>query len=589
MPILLAITNLVITVLASPINDSERIERDGAEVVTLTSGQLNRLGAQDLQTALRQVPGVTISRYGAIGSFGGGQGGSVYIRGMGAGRPGGEITTYQDGVPRKSGVWSHPLMDSIPMDFIEQVDVYKNPQPGRFSDTFGAIDAKSKRMHEDGYTAEAQIAAGRFNTLLTSGEGGIKDGAIDAYGGIAYKHSDGKRNHSAANMKNAYAQIGADLSEFERIAFIYQNTISSVEDPGDIRKMNPDLQQFDLRTNLWNLRFDTDREWIKGFSLAYVEHGNIHWWKTQEANEMTSWLNWGTRNRYEVNVWRNLWLTGAIDAAIEGGHSSARGRYQLFAPYFGARYDFELNDDWTLTPSAGGKYYYHSDFDNAFAPEGSITLSYQENLDFYVNGSRQMHYPGIFTKAPAFRVNNDLKAEKMDYVSVGSKLTLSKSLEFNTDVYHMEIKDRIENVKMQYLNTGYLNANGWESSLRYRPVDDVVIFGGLAYAYSPHRATRLPKWSASAGVTWKLGDHLEWTVDGQYLGKTYAYSNRQAAAVNSAELVKDAAVFNTRVEIPFEPITFFVAVENFTNQKYAYYPGYPVPGTMFYVGGKLKF
>ena len=65
-----------VTVVASPITQEESVTKDGADATTISRAQLAQLNAQDLQTALRQVPGVTISRYAPIGSYGGAQGGS---------------------------------------------------------------------------------------------------------------------------------------------------------------------------------------------------------------------------------------------------------------------------------------------------------------------------------------------------------------------------------------------------------------------------------------------------------------------------------------------------------------------------------
>ncbi|MDZ7581632.1 MAG: iron chelate uptake ABC transporter family permease subunit, partial [Deltaproteobacteria bacterium] len=69
----------------------------GAEVVSVTISQINDLNAQDLGTALRRTPGVNISRYNPLGSFGGATGGAVFIRGFGSSRPGAEIKTLVDG------------------------------------------------------------------------------------------------------------------------------------------------------------------------------------------------------------------------------------------------------------------------------------------------------------------------------------------------------------------------------------------------------------------------------------------------------------------------------------------------------------
>ena len=70
-----AATNVVaelptVTVVATPITQEESVAKDGADTTTLSRNQLAQLNAQDLQTALRQVPGVTISRYAPIGSYG---------------------------------------------------------------------------------------------------------------------------------------------------------------------------------------------------------------------------------------------------------------------------------------------------------------------------------------------------------------------------------------------------------------------------------------------------------------------------------------------------------------------------------------
>ena len=100
-----------VVVTASPIAKEERFTPDGADVTFVGSEQTSRLVAQDLPTALRNVPGVSVSRYSPIGAYGGAQGGSVYIRGTGESRPGSSLAVFQDGVPAVGSFFSHPLMD----------------------------------------------------------------------------------------------------------------------------------------------------------------------------------------------------------------------------------------------------------------------------------------------------------------------------------------------------------------------------------------------------------------------------------------------------------------------------------------------
>lgn len=610
-------TNLTVVVTATPITHEETVSKDGAETVTIGRTQLAALNAQDLQTALRQVPGVTISRYAPVGSYGGGQGGSVYVRGVGTGRPGGEVRMYVDGAPRESGVWGHPLMDSVPVDFAEAVSVHKNPQPGHYPGTFAAVDVTTRRRETPGEEAEVDLAYGRFNTLVGVASAGAKEGVVDAYAGMAYKYSEGARPHGSAEMKNAYGRVGVDLSETERLAFIYQRTDSWVEDPGEKHGTRPVYDRFDLATDLYTVRFDTDREALKGFSLIYVEHGAIEWKKDHlsDGNPRspagfadTTWLNWGFRNRYDWNVWQDLWLTGAFDVADEGGHTANtrladnrrvfgfKGRFVTVSPYLGARYDVHLDEDWTLTPSVGARYAFHDLYDDAWAPDAALTLDWRETVSFYVNGSRGVHYPGIYTRAVANDfAKGTLDAEVMDYVSGGTKVKLDERLDLLLSLFHSEVSDRIDKTATGYVNAGGLRATGVEVSSHWRPTDDLAFFGGGTWTNpETHPVSRLPRWTFTAGGTWAICDWLKWTLDGQYIGSMNAYSVRAEADRANLRKLDDAFVFNTRLAVPlasFLPVKgeWYVSVENFTNQHYCYYPGYPMAGAMIWTGVKLTF
>ena len=618
----LAATNVVaelptVTVVATPITQEEAVAKDGADTATLSRSQLAQLNAQDLQTALRQVPGVTISRYAPIGSYGGAQGGSVYIRGMGTARPGGEVRMYTDGVPRGSGMWSHPLMDSMPIDFAESVSVQKSPHPARYSDTFGAVDIETRRRREQGYEGEVDLAYGRYNTFLSAGSAGLKEGPVDAYGGMSYKYSDGLRDHNMSILKSAFGRVGTDLSDHEHIGFVYQRTDSKVEDPGEEQKPTPRTDRFDLDTDLYTLRFDTERENLKGYSLLYFERGNVDWWQDDlcktpagpmDGNAHTEWLNFGFRNFYDWNVRKDLWITAGFDLADEYGETETRnvengkvpfetnGRLDTISPYLGARYDFRLNDDWTLTPSIGSRYYIHTKYDNEWSPDAALTLDWQEKVQLFVNGSRGVHYPGVYTRAvSADYAAGTLTAETMDYVSGGTKVALDETADVLVTVFHTDAQNRIDKTTKGYLNAGGMRATGVELSGHWRPTDDLAFFAGLTYT-NPETSpvSRLPEWMATAGGTWKICDYLKWTLDGQFIDEMYAYSVRSSEEAAELRELDAGFLLNTRLAVPLDSFTpfegeLYLSLENLTNSHYAYYPGYPMDGIMWYLGCKFKF
>ena len=617
-----AATNVVaelptVTVVATPITQEEAVAKDGADTTTLSRSQLAQLNAQDLQTALRQVPGVTISRYAPIGSYGGAQGGSVYIRGMGTARPGGEVRMYTDGVPRGSGMWSHPLMDSMPIDFAESVSMQKSPHPARYSDTFGAVDIETRRRREQGYEGEVDLAYGRYNTFLSAGSAGLKEGPVDAYGGMSYKYSDGLRDHNMSILKSAFGRVGTDLSDHEHIGFVYQRTDSKVEDPGEEQKPTPRTDRFDLDTDLYTLRFDTERENLKGYSLLYFERGKIDWWQdglcktpagAMDGNAHTEWLNFGFRNFYDWNVWKDLWITAGFDLADEYGETETRnvengkvpfetnGRLDTISPYLGARYDFRLNDDWTLTPSIGSRYYIHTKYDNEWSPDAALTLDWQEKVQLFVNCSRGVHYPGVYTRAvSADYAAGTLTAETMDYVSGGTKVALDETADVLVTVFHTDAQNRIDKTTKGYLNAGGMRATGVELSGHWRPTDDLAFFAGLTYT-NPETSpvSRLPEWMATAGGTWKICDYLKWTLDGQFIDEMYAYSVRSSEEAAELRELDAGFLLNTRLAVPLDSFTpfegeLYLSLENLTNSHYAYYPGYPMDGIMWYLGCKFKF
>jgi len=606
-----------VVVTATPITQEETVSKDGADRVLVSRDQLAALNAQDLQTALRQVPGVSISRYAPIGSYGGAQGGSVYIRGMGTARPGGEVRMYTDGVPRGSGMWSHPLMDSMPIDFADSVSVQKSPHPARYADTFGAVDVETRQRREQGCEGEADLGYGRYNTFLSATSAGLKEGPVDAYGGMSYKYSDGTRDHNMSILKSAFGRLGSDLSEHEHLGFVYQRTDSKVEDPGEEQRPTPRTDRFDLDTDLYTLRFDTDRDDIKGFSLVYFERGNIDWWQDglcktpmgpMDGNAHTQWLNFGIRNFYEWNAWRNLWLTGGLDLADESGETQTRnlqngkvpfetdGRLDTVSPYLGLRYDFELSDDWTLTPSAGSRAYLHNRYDNEWSPDAALTLDWKDKVQLFANGSRGVHYPGVYTRAvSADYARDSLTAETMTYVSGGTKVAVDETADVIATVFHTDAQNRIDKTSKGYVNAGGMRATGVELSGHWRPAEAIAFFAGLAYT-NPETSpvSRLPMWTATAGGTWKICDYLKWTLDGQFIDEMYAYSMRSSDETATLRELDAGFLLNTRLAVPLESFTplggeIYVSLENLTDKDYEYYPGYPMGGMMWYMGCKLKF
>jgi len=603
-------TRIVVT--ASPITDYERVSKDGADSVVVGRAQIERLSATDLPTALRQVPGVSISRYSPVGAYGGGQGGSVYVRGAGTARPGSEIKIYTDGVPRESGVWSHPLMDIVPIDFAETVTVSKNPQPQNYPGTFGAVNIDTKRRYEQGHEGEVDVAYGRYNTLISSASVGGKADLFDYYAGASYKYSEGAREHGEAELQSQFARAGWDLSPEDHLSYIFQHTDNWVRDPGPKGGATPRRDQFDTDTDTHIVRLDSDRETLKGYSLVYFEDGEIEWHKDHLTDgnlkspagySNTDWNNYGFRSAYDILIER-LTLTGSLDTWSEGGETQNirestgkrvwgyNGRFFTTAPYAGARYDFDVGRNWTLTPSLGARYYVSDEFADELAPCAALTLA-REELQFFVSHARGVHYPGIYMRGTSPATWRSLDAETMDTTETGVHADLGAQAAIHASVFHTEVGNRMDSTTAGYLNVGELKANGAEASLHLYPRKDLTFFAGGTYT-DPEDSpvSRMPEVTFSAGSSYQVTRYVRWDLDAEYVTTQYGYSMRTVDPV--LEKLDDYLTFNTRLSLDLQAFSklkgeLYVAAENFTDQHYEYFPDYPMPGVMWYTGMKLKF
>lgn len=116
-----------LTVTGSPIIEGNQTDNFATLSTWVDKTQVRDLHALDVSSALRRTPGVVVSRFNPVGSFGGAEGGAVYVRGMGASRPGSEIQTYIDEIPFYMPLWGHPLPDLLPLNGMQSIQVYKGP------------------------------------------------------------------------------------------------------------------------------------------------------------------------------------------------------------------------------------------------------------------------------------------------------------------------------------------------------------------------------------------------------------------------------------------------------------------------------
>ena len=269
-------------VVASPIVEEIHLDSFSDVSALVTDDQIRDQNAVDLASALRRTPGVQISRFNPVGAFGGNEGGGVYIRGMGQGRPGSEITTYIDDIPFYMGVWGHPLLDMLPVNGMQSVNVMKSPQPYMNSNNFASINLQTKRAEQDGVHGHGRFSGGYYDTFIQQADITGKHGDLDYSLAQGYSTSNGHRHNADGELKNVMGTVGYQLTPNWKIGshFLYVN--SQAGDPGNNQTSRPADPRYNTEGGLVSLDLSHQHSLAHGDLKLYMNTGRGAWLSYQD-------------------------------------------------------------------------------------------------------------------------------------------------------------------------------------------------------------------------------------------------------------------------------------------------------------------
>jgi len=614
-----------VVVTAPPITEGNRVNRLASQVSTVTEDQIGDLNAQDFQSAVRMVPGVIISRQNPVGSFGGGDGGAVYIRGMGSSRPGGEVQTAVDGIPKVVGVWSHPLMDIMSVDQVQRIDIYKGAQPVLFGNgAYGVVNLVTKRMTEEGFYTSVRAGYGSYSTFIEGVEHGGKVGNTDYYVLQSFRSSSGHRDFSSGELQEYFARVGHQLNESWSMSLTANATNNFAEDPGP--EGNPAARQGTYRSNdeMTVLTLAHQVASARGTLKLYWNRGKGDWQDQRDTagfyyDTVTDWDNGGARLQETVTPWKNSEILGGIDLDFIGGKVAIdrdapradsafpRETFRILSPYAALSHLFGEKSGWYAIPSAGVRYFSHSDFDAEWGPQAGLVLGYGPT-EFHASYARGVNYPGVYvvTNSNLFWGGNtrwkNLDAETVDHYEAGLSHRIGKTLRADVTCFTDDGENRMILVTSpappRYENIGDFRTRGVEATVTWSPLDALSLFAGATHLFdqSPDNLPYAPDWSASAGFNYRFFRNFKLSADALYADNQYTANNRIAGyGGSSIEAVGAYVLVNAKLGWEFRLKTLdargeiYVAGENLTNEGYAFKKDYPMPGITGTAGVNLKF
>ncbi len=615
-----------VRVTASPVVDADSVDDRAGLHAIVGERQLRDLGAVDLASGLRRVPGVTITRFNPVGAFGGGAGGAVAVRGLGIGRPGAELKTFVDGAPLYMGVYNHPLLDLLPVQSMGRVVVHKGPQPGTVGNTFAAIELETRRVEREGTEGSVSIAGGSFGTLLQDATVGVRTGRLRLSLSQSTARSDGHRERASGRLANGVLRAEYDLGRGVSAFATVLHADNRADDPGVDGRPETRAGRYRTRATMitGGLRHETRTEGVtmRGSIQAYRSGGVGDWFDqpAPDGNTLTDFTLTGIRAREELSAWTGGTVHLGVDLDLMRGTSvfdrvapATDGRFDsptlaLVQPYLGVVQRVGLGRDWSLVPSAGVRAYAHDEFGSATAPHAGLVLERGRDFALRANVSRGVNFPGLDVVVlsslipPLARSWPFLRPERLDHTELGVHLgrtVAGRRLSLDGAVFEDRVRDRYvfatppRAVPARFLNLGTFTVRGVEAALRADAGAGVALFAAGTWL-APSLATlpNAPTRTLTAGATLERS-YLRLAVDVQSQTLTFvAPFGRNTAAVNAAR-VDGFTVWHARAAVPLvvrgTRQELFANLENAFGARYAYLPGYPMPRGWVTAGVRTQF
>ena len=610
-----------IIVTTPAIIDENEINRLGSQITHVTQEQISALNAMDLTSALRRVPGVVISRHNLVGSFGGGEGGTLFIRGNGSSRPGAEIQTLIDGIPKFVSVWTHPLMDVLNVDIVDTIDIYKGAQPVLYGNmAFGVVDIQTKHLKDQGFYTRIQSSYGSHNTVTGSLENGGKFEKFDYYLLGGYRSSDGHRENADGELQDIFCRLGYDFTDEWRFDFTYIHTDNWADDPGPVDGSAPPDGRFNNKDTFAVATISNSHDWGTGYIKFYNDDGNIDWVNqegTQGLDTLTDYRNYGIRARETLSPWENGEVTIGMDLDYISGearfHDPDAGdsafpeeTFRIVSPYLSLSHMFGNSESFYIMPSIGVRYLNHSVFDSETAPQAGIVLGYNDTK-LHASYAKGINYPGIYAKIqdtlwmPGENLWEDLNAEKLDHFEVGIEHRFNKYFLADLTWFYDEGKDRIvvsppPPFPPVLTNIGEYTHKGVEGNITFVPVSGLSIFGGFTYLDTdPVDLPYSPEWTFSTGLNYRFMKNFQISIDTQYVDDQFVTSRARQRGTLNVDQVDSYFLVNGKISYDFiipdrdMDCQVYLAVENITNTEYEQKKGYPMPDLSYMAGFVVTF
>jgi iron complex outermembrane receptor protein len=531
-----------IEVAAPAIAEGSRVTREGTVVTSVSARQITDLNALDFASALRRLPGVTISRYNPWGATAAATAAPSTCAARGSGRPGAEISTLFDGIPRFVGVWTHPLLDTLPVEAAERLDA-STAAPSRccWARWRSAPWTWCRSASSGGLGGRLDLAAGAATRSAVAEVGGRSGASTSTLS--PRRRSDGHREGAGGRVDSVFANAGAELSEHWSLRVSGSRADSWADDPGALDRPQPGVRpRFAVVDTIAVATAANRYASSNGHVKLYLEDGAIDWLQWDGAaldafTSLTDYRNRGARVRQAFVPWTGGELTVGFDYDRYGGSVSEvrpagtravpRVTFENAAGY--AMVSHRFGGSTEVIPSIGVRFNSSADFGGNWGGQAGLVVR-RGATELHANLARAFNLPGVWVAVnyemwglgDSYR---DLEAERLDRAEVGIGQQLGTGMRLELDIYRDRVRDALRfdappPPPPTFVNLGSYTVTGAEARLTAQPSDRLAVFvGGTFLTPTPTTSRNAPRWAWVGGANlvfggpgWRASTRRGWTT-----------------------------------------------------------------------------
>jgi outer membrane receptor protein involved in Fe transport len=525
------------------------------------------------------------------------------------------IGLFIDGRPEKVSLYGCGVSQTLLSGNVSSVEIVKTADSVLYGgDGFSGLVNVITRAPKTALEGEFAFSYGTFNTQNYNAYLGGQSEKVSYEVSLNKAISDGHLENSGYNAGDSYVKIGYKIDDENEIK-ITRRDFSGIEyEPiaKDITGSTKPASSYDFKRNSSDLRYKKSSDGFQIDALVFADSGEHKFSNGFHSKDAFYGVNAHFENR--------LFQGNALKYGVEYRYSDAEvltvatpinpiGKWKKNELALFALDEYEIIEGLTFT--AGARYNYDEISGTAFAGRAGFLYDITKYLALRGGYSRSFRAPYLNELYAVPPRNPDLKPETQDSYEIGINSKYC-GFEFDAAVFMLKGDNYIQEVfisplripPVQFQNSGKYEFKGFEFSVKGEIAKNLTAYAGYSYldagdvkeGPSSGKITQpVAKHKADLNFNYSAG-RFDFSLGAAFV---YGYYGIFAGSVSNASVVKlkDFNVFNAKINFDAgKGLSFFIAADNFTNQKYEMYIVsfgenriYEMPGATLTMGIKYAF